>query len=132
MSTSAPQPGSPSTAPSAPYPRPSQDSQKREIRVVSHCSLFYWWPVWAVGFIMFLITAITGEHMVTVPVHTVAVRSAFDDENGKSRDAYVLPIPDPKSEKKTFLPLENEDKNEPKAKPKQPYMWMSTNKNLGV
>jgi hypothetical protein len=132
MSASTPQPGNPPTASLASHPKPHQEAQRREIRVVSHCTLFYWWPVWAVGFIMFLITAITGEHMVTVPVHTVAVRSAFVDENGKSRDAYVLPIPDPKSEKKTFLPLEKEDENQPKAQPKQPYLWMSTNKNLGV
>src|SRR5713226_4262444 len=91
MSTSAPQPGNPPAATPAPYSRPPQDPQNREIRVVSHCTLFYWWPVWAVGFIMFLITAIAGEYMVTVPPHTSAIKGAHKDEKGKVHDAFVLP-----------------------------------------
>jgi hypothetical protein len=33
-----------------------------EIIVVSHSNLFYWWPVWAVGFVLFAITYFHGVH----------------------------------------------------------------------
>jgi hypothetical protein len=121
-------PENPPLAASAPLRATGQQPAKQEIRIVSHCTLFYWWPVWAVGFIMWLITWITGEYMVTVPPKTAAVKAAFIDKQGSPRDAYVLPTPDPKSDKTTLLPV---DKDHP-DQPKQPYMWMSTNKNLGV
>jgi hypothetical protein len=101
---------------------------KKELRIISHCTLFYWWPVWAVGFLMCLITFITGEFMVTVPPKTTAVMKGVTDKDGNARDAYVLPTPDAKSDKKTFMP---EDKEHP-GQPRQPNLWMSPNKNLGV
>jgi len=33
----------------------------REVRVYSHTMLFYWWPVWAVGYLMALITYLGGH-----------------------------------------------------------------------
>jgi hypothetical protein len=42
-------------------------SETEELKVVQHSQLFYWWPVWAAGFIMFLISYIGGELMVVVP-----------------------------------------------------------------
>jgi hypothetical protein len=39
----------------------------REVVVISHSTLFYWWPVWVVGYVMALITLIGGERMHTVP-----------------------------------------------------------------
>jgi hypothetical protein len=44
--------------------------QKSEIRIVSHSALFYWWPVWAVGFLMAIITYFSGHFMATVPSKT--------------------------------------------------------------
>jgi len=38
----------------------------RELRIYSHSSLFYWWPVWFVGFIMALITWL-GGHPMPIP-----------------------------------------------------------------
>jgi hypothetical protein len=32
-----------------------------EVTVVSHSSLFYWWPVWAVGYLMAIITLVQGQ-----------------------------------------------------------------------
>lgn len=48
----------------------------REIKIVSHSNLFYWWPVWAVGFIMALLTFLDGHLLAIVPEHTVVVRDA--------------------------------------------------------
>jgi hypothetical protein len=59
MSTAPPQ------APAA-VARPDQ----YEIKVVSHSNLFYWWPVWAVGFILAVLTYFDGHRMVIVPSGT--------------------------------------------------------------
>src|ERR1019366_8498835 len=124
MSTSNP----PST-PAAAAPAPAQAApRKREVIIVSHCSLFYWWPVWAVGFLLFAVTSLWGEFMVTVPPGTEAKREGatvkVQGNPDEPRDALVLPA------KKHLHP-------EPAAReaaklPDQPHMWMSSNKNLGV
>jgi hypothetical protein len=46
---------------------PTGHGPDNEITIVSHSNLFYWWPVWAVGFLMALLTAIDRHRMVTVP-----------------------------------------------------------------
>ena len=52
-------------------PAPPQTmTGENEIRIVSHSTLFYWWPVWAVGFIMALITLIDGHVLAVVPPET--------------------------------------------------------------
>ena len=43
-----------------------------EIRVISHSTLFYWWPVWAVGFLLTILTVFDGHFMLIVPRDTVA------------------------------------------------------------
>jgi hypothetical protein len=59
---------------------------KTEIRIVSHSNLFYWWPVWAVGFIMAAITFFEGRRLVTVPSksmvfhHAKAVQVTYLDD----------------------------------------------------
>jgi hypothetical protein len=42
----------------------------REIRIISHSSLFYWWPVWALGFILTIITWYDGTRALHVPSGT--------------------------------------------------------------
>lgn len=87
-----------------------------EIRIVSHSNLFYWWPVWAVGFLMAGMTYFAGNSMVVVPKGTEAIhRADVVSETKKliNRDTWVLP--------------------EGKAIPKdQEAMRVSGNKNLGV
>src|SRR4051794_36592227 len=117
MSTPNPQPGRVPAAPADAVPPPRQ----REIVVISHSGLFYWWPVWTVGFIMFLITAMTGEYMVTAPPQTVAKEGAKIEGIAEPRDAYILPA-------KAELPKDPDNK----VLPQQPTrLWMSNNKNLG-
>jgi hypothetical protein len=41
-----------------------------EIRVYGHSNLFYWWPVWAVGFLMAALTYADGHVMAIVPEGT--------------------------------------------------------------
>jgi hypothetical protein len=56
---------------------------KNELKVVSHSNLFYWWPVWAVGFLMALITLIHDTRLAVVPPKTVAVKDIAKHTEGK-------------------------------------------------
>jgi hypothetical protein len=61
----------PHTAHAVPVP-----PAERELRIYSHSALFYWWPVWAVGFLMAMLTFIDGGRMVIVPPETEVARNA--------------------------------------------------------
>jgi len=61
-----------------------------EVRIYSHSSLFYWWPVWAVGFIMALITLADGHRMAIVPADTTAEADREVQGSG-TRDVLVVP-----------------------------------------
>jgi hypothetical protein len=50
-------------------------SESEELKVVQHSQLFYWWPVWAAGFIMFFISWLGGDHMALVPKDTEIERT---------------------------------------------------------
>jgi hypothetical protein len=78
-----------STAPaSAPFKATTPGDE--EVRIYSHSSLFYWWPVWAVGFIMALITWADGYRMALVP-HDTKAESARDVPGSGTRDVLIVP-----------------------------------------
>src|SRR2546421_298972 len=52
---------------------------KQELTIISHSNLLYWWPVWAVGFLMGILTLIHGTLLAVVPEKTVAVRDIGGD-----------------------------------------------------
>jgi hypothetical protein len=57
----------------------------REVHIVAHSTLFYWWPVWAVGLLLAGLTWLDGHRLAIVPAGT-RVESV---EGG--REALVLP-----------------------------------------
>jgi hypothetical protein len=57
----------------------------RQVRIVSHSTLFYWWPVWAVGLLMAGMTWLEGHRLAIVPAGTQVV------EGFNGREALVLP-----------------------------------------
>jgi len=67
MSSPAPQ----THTPPAPPPPPPY-----EIKIVSHSNLFYWWPVWAIGFIVAILTTLGSHRLAVVPKDTRAFRHA--------------------------------------------------------
>ncbi len=90
MSTATPQP----TA-----VRPGPET-RREILIVSHSTLFYWWPVWAVGFLMGIISMFSGTRIATLPHQSKEFHKAKEvkitDEKDetisfKDRDVIVAP-----------------------------------------
>jgi hypothetical protein len=115
MSTPTPQ-----TPPASnPPPPPPAPPQRRNVLIISHSNLFYWWPVWALGFIMFLISMF-GEIMATVPAGTEA----------KPR---IVQIP-PNKDEKAKEPDIRHALVFPKGadEPTTPRLHVSGNKNLGV
>lgn len=74
----------PSSAQSLP---PDLSSGQREITLIGHSSLFYWWPVWAFGFFMAAWTAAENNRMVVVPPDATAVRG---DELADGTRSYVV------------------------------------------
>jgi len=109
---------------------------KDEITVISHSNVFYWWPVWVLGFIFGIWTMIEGHVMVTVPqgnedknplqVATSASCKATiqgnKDQTFEDREIIILP-------RDGKLPRPKDDVEGPPSKPK---VHMSRSKGLGV
>src|SRR3954447_20949036 len=70
-------------------PRTSADEPR--IKIVSHSDLFYWWPVWAVGFLMAFLTHLGGHRMAIVPDGTVAEQGRQVEGHEGPRDVLVVP-----------------------------------------
>lgn len=96
-------------------------STPQSVTVISHSTLFYWWPVWAVGFLMALLTYIDGDLLAVVPKGTKGVKEVRYD--GVQREAYVLP-------EKGEVARENpQDKS---SEPRNLTVHISRSKNYGV
>lgn len=50
----------------------------REIKLVSHSPIFYWWPIWLLGYIMAIITWADGTRLAILPANT-DVQAKVDD-----------------------------------------------------
>jgi hypothetical protein len=94
---------------------------KSEIRIISHSGLFYWWPVWAIGYLMALLTAFSGIVMAEVPAKTEVKKATAlkvplnDKESQDLADRMILIIP-----------------KDSKHIPPEPRLHISSSKNLGV
>ena len=92
----------------------------KEIVIISHSTLFYWWPVWLVGFLMAAFTYLSGHVMAIVPSGTVAESSRTVAGHDGPRDVLVLP-----PEKQ--LPMDRAT-----GTPLQPRLRMAASNNPGV
>jgi hypothetical protein len=100
---------------------PSNDAV--EIKVVQHSLLFYWWPVWAVGFLLFLLSWVPmlgNGRMAVVPTGTVAEGSRNVEGTDGARDVLILP-------KGQQLP-----RDATTGAPLQPHLHMATQPVLGI
>src|SRR5205085_7133794 len=67
-----------------------------QITIISHSTLFYWWPVWAVGLLLGLLTFADKHYLVTVPEDTELARDATvevpsEGKTIKGREVIILP-----------------------------------------
>ena len=99
---------------------PSSAEKGRNIKVVSHSPLFYWWPVWAVGFLMAFLTFVDGGRMAIVPAGTVAEQGRQVEGHNGPRDVLVLPA-------NSHLLLDRVTNT-----PIQPRLHMAASKDIGV
>jgi hypothetical protein len=113
-------------------PAPAPATRDREITIVSHSNLFYWWPVWAVGFLLGLLSYFSGTFMATVPHGTEAVwhaevsgQTKTGDIQYKGREVLVLP------EKGHLVRIER-DADQTKVPPDNPRLHMTRSKGYGV
>jgi hypothetical protein len=87
----------------------------REVRIVAHSMLFYWWPVWAVGLLMAGLTWLDGHRLAIVPPGTQVVEG-FDGD----REALVPPAG-------AHLPRDSAT-----GKPREPALRMASHSGYGV
>lgn len=76
-----------SSVPPVPMPGPSP---RREIKLVGHSPLFYFWPIWAFGFFLSAVTYFENNRMAVVPPSTTISEGAQVGENRK----YTLTVPE--------------------------------------
>jgi hypothetical protein len=102
--TAKPASAVPTKAPAAVAPAPNTstfladlgrgDRKTGEIVVYHHSTLFYWWPVWALGFLLGIISFVSGWRMATVPAGTEAVQASKVVTQSKDyKDVEVLVLP---------------------------------------
>ena len=130
----------PHMAPAPPPPAVGvSGTSAQEIRIVSHSGMFYWWPVWAVGFVMALLTFVDGHRMALVPggvtgAHAEARRDfqvvVGVDEKGLNKTDTREGILVEKG-KGRLLPDKVDPQNQPE-KPYQPHLHMAANSSYGV
>jgi hypothetical protein len=96
------------------------DSRPSEVVVISHSPLFYWWPVWAVGFLMAGLSWWQGLQVAFVPPGTVAERQVQVPGHVGRRDILIAPDREP-------LPAAPDS-----DQLKQPAMRMAASNDLGV
>jgi hypothetical protein len=111
-------------------PPPTTPTNNRQLTIISHCTLFYWWPVWAVGFLLGILSLVWGEKMALVPDGTRAARNVevpIIDKDGTSklekREILVLP-------KDGRLPTV--DPNDRNSAPQDPRLHIARGKGFGV
>jgi len=88
MSTTPP-PGTPSTTTNTTGALPPQ----RDITLISHSMLFYWWPIWLLGYIMALVTYFEDHRLAIVPADATVVENSALSEKGIV--AYTLKVKEP-------------------------------------
>jgi hypothetical protein len=78
--------------PTQPVPvRITPDDRPAEVVIISHSPLFYWWPVWVVGFLMAGVSYLQGLQVAFVPPGTVAERGAQVAGQAGPRDVLIAP-----------------------------------------
>jgi hypothetical protein len=65
--------------------------KQRELKIISHSTTFYWWPVWLVGFLMGFLTLWEDHRMAVVPTGAVVEQGRRVEGVTGPRDVIMLP-----------------------------------------
>jgi len=110
-------------------------SGPKDIKLYSHSPIFYWWPVWLVGYAMAFLTYLDGGQMVVVPPGTEARRDwLVEVEPGRleTREGLILPLSEGQHQGH-LAPADGPGQpGEPSAAPEQPHVRMAHTQYLGT
>ena len=112
-----------------------------QLTIISHSNLYYWWPVWACGFVMAVITWAEGYVMVVVPQGAVAYVDAVGeiDTSAKNEKGEVVTTPHEIKERSLVVKAPQADDPAHRGLPVQengqaqnPFIRVSPHRALGV
>lgn len=83
-----------------PAPTFPTKSPYQQIAIYSHSQLFYWWPVWTLGFLMAIVSLIDGTRTVHVPSGTQIETVTIKKDDGSELHQYTLTQKDGDKEKR--------------------------------
>ena len=111
-------------------PPPRED----KVTVISHSNLFYWWPVWAIGFLMAALTYLDGNVLAIVPTGTRAIGElvSYKDKEGKIYQGEAYLLPEPKNKDDLRNRVSRLTRGNIDSQTKNPYIHMARSKNYGV
>jgi hypothetical protein len=117
----------------APPPHVPPSNTPNEITIVSHSHLFYWWPVWAVAYVMGLLTVVGGYAIAIVPHENSraipAARTDWELKGGEKREGILIePKPGQTLTAADRLPRQMENPDQPE----QPHLRIADHKLYGV
>jgi hypothetical protein len=120
----------------ATLPRPATAAPgPGEIKLFSHSVIFYWWPVWLVGYLMAFLTYLDGGRMAVVPPGTEARRDwRVEVAPGRleAREGLILP-PSADGRQTHLLPSDGSvPLGEPLPPPEAPQVRVAGNPFLGT
>jgi hypothetical protein len=69
----------PTTSAAGPHTDPNF-AAKREITLISHSMLFYWWPIWLLGYVMALVTYFDNNRLAIVPPGSKLTETRKDEK----------------------------------------------------
>jgi hypothetical protein len=71
---------------------PAPVAAPADLKIYAHSPVLYWWPVWALGFLMALWTVLDDHHLVVVPAGTVVTGNQVIVPDGKSLEAPLVHV----------------------------------------
>lgn len=111
-----------------------RDPRADEIRLYSRSDIFYWWPVWGLGYLLALLTYLDGGHLAVVPQGTEARRDwRVEIGHGRveTREGLILPPIDP--DHPAHLPPPGiKGRLSPLPPPEQPHVHIASSPYLGT
>lgn len=83
------------TPPAAPLPAAgSPKAPVRDLTIISHSMLFYWWPIWVFGYAFAIITYTEDHRLAIFPADTRVTVDTAKSEEGKIK-AYEVVVKEP-------------------------------------
>ncbi len=113
-----------------PISKPHKDE---EIRLYSHSDVFYWWPVWALGFVLAFVTYTGGGRLAVVPEGTTARRDwRVEVAPGRFETREGLLLPQSDARHAYHLPPASKSTSAELPAPESPHVRIAGNPYLGT